>query len=308
MKWIDIYKSALKIGSSYDIRNNEKIINKNEISNLDVFDYADSLIINGNYDKEINNLYVAIDVDTSELILVKELIKNGFAIDGVLSHHPIGKGCYLIHEVIDIQRYNWIKFGVNKKIANKLHFNLVWEEKIESGGNHISAQNCAKYLDIPLMCIHTPIDNIVQKFFEDLFIHKNEITLNEAMDIVNNIPECKMASDNGDKPFLVSNNKEETVNNKKNNLKLGRFLIDMTGGVDPPDEIFYYLKKAGIDTIVGMHYNLDNIKSIIKNELNAIICGHMACDSIGVNIFCDYLENNGVNIISGAGFYRFKRY
>jgi hypothetical protein len=28
---------------------------------------------------------------------------------------------------------------------------------------------------------------------------------------------------------------------------------------------------------------------------------------IGLNIFCDFLEKQGVNIISGSGFYRYKR-
>ncbi|MCL4385665.1 MAG: hypothetical protein M1479_08155 [Actinobacteria bacterium] len=43
------------------------------------------------------------------------------------------------------------------------------------------------------------------------------------------------------------------------------------------------------------------------DKLPPIICGHMACDSIGLNIFCDFLEKQGVNIISGSGFYRYKR-
>jgi len=33
----------------------------------------------------------------------------------------------------------------------------------------------------------------------------------------------------------------------------------------------------------------------------------MACDSIGLNIFCDSLEKSGVSIINGSGFYRYKR-
>lgn len=299
MKWIDIFKSGIEIGSENDIRNNQVIKSKDEINYSNSFNYPDSLIINGDNEKEIKNLYAAIDVETSEVLLVKELLNNGLEIDGILSHHPIGRGYYLIPEVIEIQKYNWIKFGVNKKIAAGLHSKLVWEESIEGRENHLGVENASKMLNIPLMCIHTPIDNIIQKFFEDLFLYKNNLSLKEALEIVNNIPECEKSSKNGDNPFIIGNGDD--------NEKLGKFFIDMTGGVDPPDEIFFHLKKAGVDTIIGMHYNIDNIKSMMKNKLPAIICGHMACDSIGLNLFCDFLEKQGVNIISGSGFYRYKR-
>jgi len=296
MKWIDIFKNALEFGENSDLRKDfsnatPKISKK--------FLYPDSLIINGYDEKEIKNLFVSVDISISEILLVNELIKSGLNIDGVLSHHPVGRGYYMIPEVIEIQRDNWIKSGVSAEVAEKLYSKLVWEESIEVKGNQLGVENASRLLSIPLMCIHTPIDNIIQKFFEDLFMYKNNISLGEGVEILNQIPECSQASEKGDNPFIIDENNI--------NVKIGKFLIDMTGGVDPPDEIFFYLKKAGIDTVIGMHYNLDNIKSMINNKLNAIICGHMACDSIGLNIFCDFLESKGINIISGSGFYRYKR-
>ena len=296
MLWIDIFKSAVEFGEKSDLRNkfNSQIQNK-----LKKFSYPDSLIINGYDKKEIKNLFVSVDVGISEVLLVNELVKSGLGIDGILSHHPVGRGYYMIPGVIDIQRDNWIKSGVSTEIAEKLYSKLLWEESVEVRGNQLGTENASRLLNMPLMCIHTPIDNIIQNFFEDIFIYKNNILLDEAMEIVNQIPECRQASENGDNPFMI--------NEDKNNVKIGKFLVDMTGGVDPPDEIFFYLKKAGVNTVIGMHYNLDNIKSMIKNRLCAIICGHMACDSIGLNIFCDFLESKGINIISGSGFYRYKR-
>jgi len=81
----------------------------------------------------------------------------------------------------------------------------------------------------------------------------------------------------------------------------------MTGGVDPDSDIFKSLKKAGVSTLIAMHYSLDNIKAIKKNKLNAIISGHMACDSIGLNIYSDILEQGGIEIVAGSGFYRHRR-
>ncbi|MCE5330120.1 hypothetical protein LLG07_07310, partial [bacterium] len=201
MLWIDIFKYALEFGEKSDIRNNSgsKINNK-----IEKFSYPDSLIINGYDKKEIKNLFISIDVSISEVLLAKELIKSGFDIDGILAHHPVGKGYYMIPEVIEIQRENWIKAGVNPETAKKLHEKLVWEESIEVKGNQLGTENASRLLNIPLMCVHTPIDNIIQKFFEDLFLLKNNIMLDEAMEIVNHIPECRMASENGDSPFLIN--------------------------------------------------------------------------------------------------------
>jgi putative NIF3 family GTP cyclohydrolase 1 type 2 len=60
----------------------------------------------------------------------------------------------------------------------------------------------------------------------------------------------------------------------------------------------------GVDTIIGMHYSIENMKAIIESGIAAIITGHMASDSIGLNIFCDKLEEYDIKIIKGPGFYR----
>ena len=49
---------------------------------------------------------------------------------------------------------------------------------------------------------------------------------------------------------------------------------------------------------------MDRIK---KNKINAVISGHMASDSIGLNRYCDRLEDQGLDIIAGAGLYRHRR-
>jgi len=297
MNWIEIFKRGIEYGLKNEIRKNTVNINIAEQYNLF---YPDCVIISGDIHKEIKDLYVCIDADASEVLLVKELIKSGLNIDGILSHHPVGKGCYLLSGVIEIQRDNWVKFGVNKAVADKLLKKMIFEETIEAKGNQLGAENACGKLNIALMCIHTPVDNIIQNFFENLFEGKNNLSLDEALEIIKNIPECAEAALNGDSPFIVNND-------DKNNKVIGKIMVDMTGGVDPPDEIFPHLKKAGVETLIGMHYGYDNVKAMMKSNVSALVCGHMASDSVGLNILCDSLEASGVNIISGSGFYRYKR-
>ncbi|MEE8324169.1 MAG: hypothetical protein V3R31_00785, partial [Candidatus Humimicrobiaceae bacterium] len=283
----------IKLGRECDIRNYQD-------SGKSDLDYSDCTIINGDPGLEIKKVYIAVDVGVSELLLVRELNDNGAGIDGIISHHPIGSGAYRLTDVIDIQKYNWERYGVNQKIADGIIERMIEEENIYlRSQNFLAVENASKLLELPVMCIHTAIDNAVQDFFEKILKKHSFMTVGDIFKKIELLPECIKTSASGDGPFIIKNT---NINDHP-----GKIMVDMTGGVDPDSDIFKYLKKAGINTIIAMHYSLENIKAIKKNRLNTIICGHMACDSIGLNIYSDILEKNGVRIIEGSGFYRHRR-
>ncbi len=293
MKWKDIYRLGIRAGLETDLR---------EISiDEPVKDpYPDSAVITGNGGLDIEYLYVGVDVGVSELLLINRLTEQGKSIDAVLAHHPTSFAAYRMTGVVELQKINWIKNGVDPGEAERLREQIVLDESIDlRSKNHLAAESAAKLLDLPLMCLHTPVDNIVQSYFENILNTEKIRTAGEAFEVISGIQECRLASEYGDGPFLL----EE----KSKGRPLGKYMVDMTGGVDPPSGIFEYLKKAGLDTLVGMHYGIENIRSISKNGIDAIICGHMACDSLGLNILCDRLEDRGVKIIPGSGFYRYRR-
>lgn len=293
MKWQDIFNTGIKLGRKCDIRNYTGSCKYDG-------DYSDCTIINGDPGLEIKKVYTAIDVGVSELLLVRELNDKGAGIDGIISHHPMGSGAYRLTDVVDIQKYNWERCGVKEKIADGIIERMIEEENIDlRSHNFLAVESASKLLEIPVMCIHTAIDNVVQNFFENIFNKNHFSTLGDAFKKIESIPECVRASAYGDGPFIIKN--------ADTGSSLGKIMVDMTGGVDPDSDIFKSLKKAGIDTLIAMHYSLDNIKAIKKNKLNAIICGHMACDSIGLNIYSDILEQSGIEIVAGSGFYRHRR-
>ena len=293
MKWRDIYKLGLKLGLENDLR-----VNNGEEPLKDI--YSDCAIITGNGDLNVRTLYVAVDVGVSELLLIDRLVERGQKIDAVLAHHPTSFAAYRMTEVVELQKINWIKNGVDPEVAERLRQQIVLEESVDLGSrNHLATGNAAKLLDLPLMCLHTAVDNIVQSYFENILNTKKIQTVSDAFKVISVIEECKISSEYGDGPFILDD--------MSGGQPLGKYMVDMTGGVDPPSEIFEYLREAGLNTLVGMHYGIENIRSISKNSVNAIICGHMACDSLGLNILCDKLEKSGVAIIPGSGFYRFRR-
>jgi hypothetical protein len=48
-------------------------------------------------------------------------------------------------------------------------------------------------------------------------------------------------------------------------------------------------------------------KEAEKYHINVVIAGHMASDSLGMNLFLDALEADGIEIIPVSGLIRFNR-
>jgi len=285
MKLENIYELAIEMGRDAD--------------RLGLADFPDCKIINIPQ-AEVSNIFAGIDIGVAELLLVDKLKSSQIAIDAIISHHPVSSAAYLMADVARIQQKNWEGLGVDPKICKKLADKIIREARIEAGAaNHLKVRDAARMLQLPLICIHTPIDNLVQDFFSSLLQGKSNLALGQILEMIKKIPECKMSAEDGVEPYLVKSQDLEKP--------LGRYMVDMTGGLDPPSGIFPYLKEAKVDTIVGMHYSMDNIKVMEDCNLSAVICGHMASDSIGLNLFCDRLEKLGLTVISGSGFYRVKR-
>ncbi|PJB18902.1 NGG1p interacting factor NIF3, partial [Candidatus Falkowbacteria bacterium CG_4_9_14_3_um_filter_36_9] len=49
-------------------------------------------------------------------------------------------------------------------------------------------------------------------------------------------------------------------------------------------------------------------KEAEKNHINVVIAGHMASDSLGMNLFLDELEKKGITVVPCSGLIRVKRF
>ena len=68
------------------------------------------------------------------------------------------------------------------------------------------------------------------------------------------------------------------------------------------------ISQAGIGTIMGMHMGEEHRKEAEKNHINVVIAGHMASDSLGMNLFLDELEKKGITVVPCSGLIRVKRF
>lgn len=316
MKLSEVYEIAINKGIENDPRGKdevEKILNKAkaEFDKLkddkkDEYDqdklknpYSDTRILFGNPDKEIKRVLSGIDIEVGEVLLADRLKEKGQGIDLIIAHHPEGKALAALHEVMRMQEDIWNKFGVPINVAEGIMASRLSE--VQRGLmplNHNKAIDAAKLLDIPMMCVHTPADNLVNSFLEKLFFEKNPETVEDIIKILKEIPEYKAS---------VKDNAPPTVFVGSEKRRVGKIFVDMTGGTGGPDSSFEKLALAGVGTIVGMHIGEKSRKEAEKYNINVVIAGHMSSDSLGMNLFLDELVKQGVEVVTCSGITRHSR-
>ena len=317
MKLIDIYRSVVLFGIENDPRGKESVKKellraKNEYDKLSAKDkefydkerlenpYSDTRILAGKEDSEIKTILVGVDIEIGELVLADRLKEKGEKIDLVMAHHPEGLALAGFFNVMYMQVDILNKIGVPVNVAESLMHERIKEvERRVMPVNHTRAVDAAKLLDINFMNCHTPADNCVAAYLQDLMDKKKPNTLEDIIDILRDIPEYSAAARQNAGPKII----------KGDNLrKAGKVFVDMTGGTEGSKDIFKKLSEAGVSTLLCMHLSEDHFKKAREEHMNVVIAGHIASDNIGINIILDGLEKKGkFKIIECSGFKRFSR-
>jgi putative NIF3 family GTP cyclohydrolase 1 type 2 len=317
MKLRDIYEIAVKKGFQEDQRSKQAIkedlkktrkeYKKARGVDKSVFDkeslkhpFADTRILYGSGKEEVKNVMLGIDAGVPELLLADRLREKGGRIDLVISHHPAGRALAQLHKVMGIQPDIWEKYGFTKEVAQG-----IMKERIEevargiSSANHTRAVDAARLLDIPFMCIHTAADNCVANFLHKLFEKKKPKKLKNVLSILKSIPEYKNAMKWGAGPYIM-------IGDEGNDA--GKVFVDMTGGTSGPDKMYARLSQLGVKTVVGMHCKETGYKVAKSEFINYVIAGHIASDTLGLNLLFDTVEKKGrLRFIECSGFKRHRR-
>ena len=241
--------------------------------------YSDSGILCGDPKKAVKRVLVGIDISSAEVLLAKELEKQGKKIDLIIAHHPEGKSLTNLHEVME-DRLRQVSQGV-------------------APSNHYQAVDTAALLDIPMMNIHTPADNSVWKFVDEYLEKKDTESVGEIIEALKEIPEYKEGMKRNSGPVIFAGSEKS---------RAGKVVVSgMTGGTSGSEKIYERMSHFGIGTEVAMHIPEKHREEAVKHYLNIVIAGHMASDSIGMNIIMDKLESKGIEIIACSGFIRYSR-
>jgi putative NIF3 family GTP cyclohydrolase 1 type 2 len=261
--------------------------------------YADSRILYGDPEKEVRRVLAGVDVEVGEILLADRLGERGRKIDLAISHHPEGKALAALHEVMHLQEDTLARLGVPINIAEGIMAVRINEVKRTIMPiNHNRTVDAARILDIPLMSLHTTADNLVNHFLQKLIDERQPETLKDVIKVLKELPEYRQAVKLNAGPTIVLGSPER---------RAGKVVVDMTGGTGGSEEAYAKLAAAGVGTLVVMHISEKHRKEAEKSHVHVIVAGHMASDSLGLNLFLDELARRGIEIVPCAGLLRVDR-
>jgi len=316
MKLAELYRSAIEMGMEADPRGREQIEkelkrSRKELERLEgkekeIFDmdrlwnpYADSRILYGDEQAELEGLMIGVDITPAEVVLADRLREKGMPVSAILGHHPHGRAGANFYEVMHMQEMLMERLGVNITVAEGL-----FAPRIQEVGQAVHARNynqtvdACSLLEIPFLCLHTPADNQVQSFLQKLFDERMPESVEEVVDILHGIPEYEDGRRHNAGPQVF-------VGEKKR--RAGKVVVEMTGGTTGPKEMYEKLSQAGVGTLVSMHIPKEHIDEAKKHHINVVVAGHMPSDSLGMNLLADKFEEEGITIIPCSGYIRVKR-
>jgi len=261
--------------------------------------YGDTRVLFGEPEHEVNRVLTGIDMEAAEVLLADRLTARGQPVDLIIAHHPEGKAMSALYQVMKIQEDVLAGFGVPINVAEGIMASRISEVKRGLLPlNHNRAVDAARLLGIPLMCVHTAADNLVQYYLQNIINEEKPETLEELIKFMKSIPEYAEAVKYNAGPVIVVGGKEK---------RAGRVMVDMTGGTSGSEDAYAKLAVAGVGTLVVMHIGEKHRKEAEKNHINVIIAGHMASDSLGMNLFLDELAQRGIEVIPCSGLLRYVR-
>lgn len=261
--------------------------------------YSDSRIHVDDGKTQVKRIMTGIDIGGDEILLASQLGERGKKIDLVLAHHPLGLSYAGLHDVMDMVVEIFVKAGVPVHAAEK-----IMEERIQEVGrsihpvNHYRVVDLAKLLKVNFINTHTFADNLVTKFLTDYLTKKKPRVLEDVLDALLEIPEYQEGKKQGTGPMIFAGNPKHRV---------GKYLVEMTGGTEPSSKVYKELSNYGVSTIIGMHMKDESRKLANESNMNVVIAGHIASDSLGMNLYLDELEKKGIEIIPCGGLIRVSR-
>ncbi|MEK7172630.1 MAG: NGG1p interacting factor NIF3 [Patescibacteria group bacterium] len=313
MKIQEIFDLAIKMGIAADLRGQERVManlqkQKKAFDKLPATDQAefdqdkltnpflDSRILHIAQDQEIKKIMVGVDMEGPEIILAKQM-----GIDLVIAHHPEGIGLASLAEVMHLQAEVLSQYGVPINVADGLMRLRISEvDRSVNSANHNRAVDIAKLSHVNFICLHTPCDNLAARFLKNKIEEAQGLEkVEDLMKLLKEIPEYQKAGEIGVGPKVFAGSKDNY---------LGRIAVtEITGGTEGSPKLYEKMAMAGIGTVVGMHQSEEHRKEAEAANINVVIAGHISSDSLGINLFLDELEKQGLEIIPCSGLIRVSR-
>ena len=203
--------------------------------------------------KEVKKILAGIDMDTTMLMLAKQL---GF--DCVAQHHPAGILNPGTSELFGRDHMKKLmECGVPINEAQRLAYaNNAKRKQGMHSRNRTQMRDVAKLLDINDVAFHTPADMLAERYTQErmnaLTERNPQATVQDVIDELMTIREYQDALE-GQKPEVWVGSRDSFA---------GRIYVEMYGVGAPSPEEYIACSNAGIGTFITMHATPEVIKAM----------------------------------------------
>lgn len=234
-----------------------------------------------------------IDVDPADLLLAKE---KGY--DLVIAHHPTGGSAVVdFPKVLSKHADILVRHGVPKAAAQAAVRELQDEREPRAHAeNYDHLPSVAKLVGIGLMCIHNPCDEIGRRVMDETLRARLPANprVRDAIEVLQSLPEFKSA-----KTRIV-------VRMGKADNPLGKWAVHHGAGTNGGLSVARAAFDHGIDTVFYIHIDAGALRRLWEAygreaSRNLVVTGHLASDSIGINVLVRELRARGIRIDTYSG-------
>lgn len=232
----------------------------------------------------IRKVLFGIDAGVPELLIAKQL---GY--DAVIAHHPQGETAVVnFHQVFKRHIQQMIAVGVPREEAEEAVRKKLKALEVQGHTrNYSHAVDIAKFLKIPYLNIHTPLDEVGRKIMSEQIYSRvgKDSTVQDVVSALKELPEFR----NAVTEIKIRLGKAENL--------AGKVVVSHGAGTNGGYEIAKTYFKHGIGTVVYIHISpMDLEKLKTEGVGNLVVTGHIASDSVGINPLIHELEKRNVSV------------
>lgn len=235
---------------------------------------------------DIKKILFGVDIGAAELMLARDL-----GCDLALAHHP-NPGTIGYKDVL-MTHVRWMtEAGVPGDEAQAAIAGLL--ERVTMNyhrGNWGHVTSVATLLGIPFMNVHSPLDLIGRKTMMDAIAAVPAgATVADVVAALETLPEYRAV------PTAI-----EVLHGSPSN-PAGRVAVVHGAGTNGGYSVARAYLEHGHSTVVYIHIEQSELHRLREyGKGNLIVCGHIAGDLLGMNVFRRWLEERGAEVIPFSG-------
>jgi hypothetical protein len=171
-------------------------------------------------------------------------------------------------------------------------------QQVELGSharNYGRVMQAAELLKLAFLNVHVPCDVITRRLITEkltpLNVPGSRATVADVLRLVQEFPEVRTAAT---EPKIRLGAPENFA---------GRIAVAMGGYTSGGVDVLRAYFDAGVGTVLMMHFPDADLREAREQRLagNLVVTGHMATDSIGINLFLDELERLNLKVVRAGG-------